>query len=548
MYKNRGRMNISCDVHTDDAIKDAAIYEKSLKTTVCSYMEMYYIDLLDDYYYMILPGGLSDEYRGCYSDAIHSHADKYVADETERIRFIHEMSPKIIRKRLKESDTISYRYFVRTRQGTFMWCKVCITVCERAEGEVGSATISVQNIDDYIREVDRKTIILQNAVKTANDANMAKSKFLSNMSHDIRTPMNSIMGMLEIAKCYSDDKGKIKDCLDKISISSKHLLNLINDILDLSRIESKSVKITEEIVSLQEILSELKTILLPQIAERKHTFIMDTSGLVHPYVFTDRLRLSQIFLNLLSNAVKYTPQGGCISIRAIEDVNDGKRMNRFRFIVEDNGIGMSEEYVSNIFEPFSRSMDSRIVDIQGTGLGMPITKGLVELLGGTIEVQSTLNRGSCITVGLEMDYCHDISNTRLSVEDESYKAEDDYTGGRVLLVDDKEMNREIAAEFLKMMNLTVDEAGNGMEAVEKFRDYGKYDIIFMDIKMPGMDGYEAARRIRDMGGADVPIIAMTANAFAEDVEVSRKAGMSGHLSKPVDIKKLAEVVATYVKR
>lgn len=541
-------MNISCDVHAENAIKDADIYEKSLKSTVRSYMEMYYIDLLDDYYYMILPGGLSDEYRGCYSDAIRSHAGKYVADEADRIRFTHELSLKIIRKRLKESDTISYRYFVRTRQNTYMWCKVCITVCERADDEAVSATISVQNIDEYIREIDRKTVVLQNAVKSANDANMAKSRFLSDMSHDIRTPMNSIMGMLEIARCYSDDKGRMKDCLDKISISSKHLLNLINDILDLSRIESKSVKITEEIVSIQEILSELKTILLPQIAERKHTFIMDTSGLKHPYVFTDRLRLSQIFLNLLSNAVKYTPQGGCISIRALEDVNDGKRMNRFRFIVEDNGIGMSEEYVDNIFEPFSRSMDSRIVDIQGTGLGMPITKGLVELLGGTIEVQSTLNRGSCFTVSLEMDYCHDIGGARLSMEDESDRAEDDYTGGRVLLVDDKDMNREIAAEFLKMMNLTVDEAGNGMEAVEKFRDYGKYDIIFMDIKMPGMDGYEAARRIREMGGTDVPIIAMTANAFAEDVEVSRKAGMSGHLSKPIDIKKLAEVVATYVKR
>jgi CheY-like chemotaxis protein len=305
------------------------------------------------------------------------------------------------------------------------------------------------------------------------------------------------------------------------------------------------------------LLEELECILMPQIISREHTFVTDTSGLVHPDVYGDRLKLHQIFINIASNAVKYTPSKGSIRITAREEAIDDRR-SRYVFVFADNGIGMTEEFISRVFVPFARQIDERtgydkgLTSEQGTGLGMPITKNMTELLGGTIDVWSAPDKGSTFTVTLDMEY---INKEGLKQKKHEKKAvltprksitDYDFTGKRVLLVDDKEMNREVAREILEMMRLEVDEARDGSEAVDMYKENPAYDIILMDIQMPIMDGFEATRRIRNLGGTDVPIIAMTANAFLQDVKASKNAGLSDHISKPVDIYRLASVVGKWV--
>ena len=433
-------------------------------------------------------------------------------------------------------------------------------MCERKNGKPISVTMSIQNIDEYVREKDRQTAILQSAIESANSANAAKTEFLSHMSHDIRTPMNSIIGMVDIAKYYCDDKEKVRDCLEKISISSRHLLNLINDILDISKIESKTVKVNEEVVHIPSMFREIESILIPQIISKEHIFTIDMSELIHPNVHGDKLKLHQVFINIASNAVKYTSSKGHVHITIKEQELGNDKTNRYTFIFEDDGIGMTKDFMEQIFDPFSRHLDERTMYVQGTGLGMPITKNIVDLMGGTIKVESELDKGSRFTVSFEMEYCKRrrnkfddelIEKSETSASDivktiKKSSDEYDFGGKQVLLVDDKEMNREVAREILEMMNLKVDEASDGAEAVKMYKENPVYDIIFMDIQMPVMDGYEATRNIRMTDNGDIPIIAMTANAFSQDVKASKRAGLSDHISKPIDIKKLASVVEKWL--
>ncbi|MCH5347925.1 MAG: response regulator [Oscillospiraceae bacterium] len=388
---------------------------------------------------------------------------------------------------------------------------------------------------------DRKhKIELSKALELAQQANRSKTTFLNNMSHDIRTPMNAIIGFTTLAESHIDEPDVIKDHLEKISRSSKHLLSLINDVLDMSRIESGKVTISEDNESLIEILNSLKSIVQADIDAKQISFSMDTSGITNKYIFCDRLRLNQVLLNILSNAIKYTPQGGTVSMHVAEMPSHAIGKAFYEFRIKDSGIGMAPEFLSIIFEPFTRESTSTVSGIQGTGLGMAITKNIVDLMGGIIDVTSEPGKGSEFIVTIEFILSDDHKETE---EKKEFRIE----GKRILLVEDNELNQEIAVEILKGVGLDIETADNGQIACDTLLEKGAgyYDLILMDVQMPVMDGYEATRTIRafeDKELANIPIIAMTANAFAEDKQNAEAAGMNGHVAKPINVPVLLETI------
>ncbi len=550
-----------------------------------------------------------------------------------------------------------------------------------ATGDIMVMVVS-KDITVQVQKQREQTQALQDALMQAQHANNAKTTFLSNMSHDIRTPMNAIIGFTTLAVTHIDNKGQVQDCLQKVLSSSNHLLSLINDILDMSRIESGKIQIQEQDCNISELTHNLVNIIQPQVKAKKLELFIDTFDVNNEDVITDSLKLSQIFVNLLSNAVKYTPAGGTVSFRIQQQTTFHRGYGDYVFIVKDNGIGMSPEFVEHIFEPFEREASATKSGIQGSGLGMAITKNIVEMMGGTITVQSEKGKGSEFRVELSLklqdveknaaeikelqglralvvdddcDSCESVSRmlgqiglraewtisgreavhraksaynegdsyhtyiidwqmpemsgievTRriraaigdeapiviltaydwTEVEEEAKAAgvtafcakplfmsdlksvllaandlgekkpevtwtQADFSGKRVLLVEDNELNREIAQSILEETGFEVESAPDGTDAVEMMTraPEGYYDAILMDVQMPTMDGYEATRTIRSMSRKDVktiPIIAMTANAMEEDKEAALKNGMNAHIAKPLDIDLFMQVLGKYL--
>ncbi len=544
--------------------------------------------------------------------------------------------------------------------------------------------MGIRNADAEVKEEEERRKVLQDALAAAEHANRAKTTFLNNMSHDIRTPMNAIIGFTALAAAHIDNKKQVADYLRKISVSSEHLLSLINDVLDMSRIESGKVTIEERDTHLPDILHDLRTIIQANVHAKQLDLYIDTVDVVHEDVICDKLRLNQILLNLVSNAVKFTKPGGMLSIRVIEKEDAPNGYADYIFRVKDTGIGMSKEFQKHIFEAFAREQTSTVSGIQGTGLGMAITKNIVDMMGGTITVDSEPGKGTEFTVCLQFriggspvccekipklaglhalvadddfDTCASVTRmlskigmraewttsgkeavlrTQLAIEnDDEFSAyiidwimpdmngietvrriraiigdskpiiiltaydwteieeeareagvtafcskplfmselreallqpieekeaaeasarlpDDTFAGKKILLVEDNELNQEIAATILEEYGFSVDLAGDGTVAVEKVEkaDADRYDIILMDIQMPHMDGYEATHRIRalkDKTKANIPIYAMTANAFEEDRQKAMDAGLNGHIAKPIDIANLMEVLKGALK-
>ena len=546
------------------------------------------------------------------------------------------------------------------------------------------AVIGTRNVDDLIKKERQQEMALQAAFDAAEAANRAKTEFLSNMSHDIRTPMNGIIGMTAIAVAHIDDRERVQDCLKKTTQASKHLLSLINEVLDMSKIESGKVDLVEEEFNLSDLVENLLTMTSAQIKEHHHELAVNISGVTHEAVVGDSLRIQKVFTNLMGNAVKYTPDGGKIRLTISEKPSMQSKVGCFEVVFEDNGIGMSEEFLEQVFVPFTRSNDERVNKVQGTGLGMAISRNIVRMMGGDIKVESKLGVGSRFTVTMYLklqDTAQDrydkfldlhvlvadddemslesccgmlndlgmkaegvsrgaetvekvvgrhrenrdyfaciidwkmpdmdgIATTRAirqavgrdvpiiiisaydwsDIEQEARSAganafiskplfrsrlvktfrslvggeepaeeekpfvaleEMDLTGGRVLLVEDNELNAEIAMEILKMTGLTVERVEDGIEAVDTLAECedGRYDMIFMDIQMPRMNGYDATRAIRAMDRnycRQVPIVAMTANAFAEDVHAAKTAGMNEHIAKPLDLNALSRILKKWI--
>lgn len=481
--------------------------------------------------------------------------------------FVHEEDKEMLRKasaieklkeELAEKDLyhVNYRTLKSDKYKYYQMKAVRAGTWNNHYGIV----LGFHSVDEEIRKEMEKKNLLEDALLQANKANKAKSEFLSNMSHDIRTPMNAIIGFTTLAISHINCKEQVAEYLDKIMISGNHLLNLINDVLDMSRIESGKVHLEEKPCSLQEVLQGLCNILQPDVNAKKQALHVDTTGLKNEEIYCDKLRLNQVLLNLAGNAVKYTAEGGSISIRVVQKKGAPTGYANYEFRIRDTGIGMSEEFVAHVFDPFEREENSTLSGIQGTGLGMAITKNIVDMMNGTISVRSKQGVGTEFTVSFTFRL-----QPRQKNQAESEKGlcaaghEDETSGGnsgqemeklstgRILLVEDVELNQEIAVTILEDAGFLTEVAENGQIAVNMVQksEPGYYQLVLMDVQMPVMNGYEATKAIRRLDNkelASIPILAMSANAFEEDKQEALKCGMNGHIAKPIDVQTLFDTL------
>ena len=442
------------------------------------------------------------------------------------------------------AKTYDVTYRLMTRKQGYRYFRSCGRLARREDGSPIEYQGMFMDIDDTVKK----------AAEDANRANIAKTNFLFNMSHDIRTPMNAIMGYTRMAKKSINNPETVSMYLDKTDISSKQLLGLINQVLEMSRIESGKVVLSEEKTDIIERAHAMKTIAETEAECKGLKFSMNIGDIKHKYVLTDASRMNQIMTNILGNATKYTPEGGSVTYTVEEIDSNRPGYAVYRFTVADTGIGMSEEYLGHVFEEFTRENSSTVSSIQGSGLGMSIVKKLVDLMGGNIDVKSKKNEGTTITVTVPMLIDPDAEGSEAAEEEIEYR-DVTFTHKRLLLVEDNEMNREIARDILEDAGFIVETAEDGDIAVEMVKataergDSEYYDAVLMDIQMPRMNGYEATKAIRalpDPQNTHMPIIAVSANAFEEDRRKSFEAGMDDHVSKPIDIQKLKETLAKYL--
>ena len=406
---------------------------------------------------------------------------------------------------------------------------------------------AMKEMEESNKKLKKAKDITTEALQTAENANKAKTDFLSNMSHDIRTPMNAIIGMTSLIRHDAGNKAKEIEYADKIDISSQHLLGIINDVLDMSKIEAGKTVFKYSDFSILDFIQELDTIFHSQIYEKRQTLTIIKENIRHEWVNGDQVHLMQIFSNLLSNAVKYTQEGGKIQFLVEEYETKSRAYARYRFLVSDNGMGMSADFKETIFDPFTRAESSVTNKIQGTGLGMAITRNLVEAMGGTIDLESELGQGSCFEVLIDLRIAEDRSVSSIVQEEKNEQNDNIFQGMRFLCAEDNELNAEILTELLKIEGAECTICENGEEILKTFEKSapGDYDMILMDVQMPLMNGYEATKAIRRSShelAKKIPIIAMTANAFSEDIQHSLAAGMNAHVSKPVEMRVLEKTI------
>lgn len=447
-------------------------------------------------------------------------------------------------------------WYMRQSNGEYRWERIQIIPDEDNPCEI---MIFSKDIHEVKQREEKQRELLFEALASAEQANAAKRDFLSHMSHDMRTPMNAIVGLTTIAQAKLGDNEKVADALSKISSSSQHLLRLINEVLDMSRIESGKITLEEEEFNISELLESVMASIRTQAKEKRQMLIVNTQELSTGWMLGDRFRLEQVLLNLLSNAVKYTGHDGFIILSLCDEPSTHENMTNLTICVEDSGVGMSEEFVQRLFDPFEREIRPETAGEQGTGLGLPIVKKIVERMHGTIRVDSALGMGTCFAVTVPMKLVKGAVaesvvevQTPIEPQNEEGIAEGKYQGYRFLLVDDNELNREIGQEILQMFGAKVDLACDGQEAIEVLiqSPEGYYDAVFMDVQMPVKNGYDATRELRAVVREDLrelPIFAMTANAFADDVQDALDAGMNAHIAKPLDLTALNHVIDRYVK-
>ena len=476
-----------------------------------------------------------------YTESMLSYANTYVT-EKYREDFINFLSPEAIRQKLEKEKASTYLYMIN-RNGQEIYEMVRLAAMNREEVCMGFS-----DVDEDTRRALQQTKTLSDALKSAEGANRAKTAFLSNMSHEIRTPMNAIIGLYRLALNEPDLPDTIRDYFEKIGTSAEHLLNVINEILDMSRIESGKMILRQESFSMTKLLEQINVMIGSQCENKNLEWEWHLSDSVKEFYIGDDMKLKEVLINILSNAVKFTPNGGKV-LFTIDIIRhyDGKSV--FVFTVKDTGIGMSSDYLPKLFDPFSLEDFSTKTKYGSTGLGMSITKNIVDMMNGDIKVESEKNVGTTFVVTLTLDDCTEYEqNDESSVKNATVA---DLRGRHILIAEDVEINAEIIKMILDVRGVETVIAGNGKIAVEKFASSapGYYDAILMDIRMPEMDGLEATRAIREMDREDadtVPIIALTANAFYEDVQRSLQSGLNAHLSKPVEPESLFETLENLI--
>lgn len=679
------RVNILCrDITKEKEQEESVRKERSERNQVINSMgslffTVYYLDLSSDSYRIVKGVRDTDELLRTVdhcTEGFLAYAKHFVHPD-HRAEFLEKMNCAYMREHLSQEHPFYAVEYRRIREvGDSIvedgWLRATAVLAELKDGEPDKVLYVTQVVTESKEKEEREQSLLKEACDAAVHANAAKSEFLSRMSHDIRTPMNAIIGMTAIAGTHLDERERVSDCLGKITTASRHLLSLINEVLDMSKIESGKITLTEEEFNLSELIQSVLTMVRPVVEKKQHHLEVHVSGIEHEDVVGDVMRLQQVFMNIMSNSVKYTPPGGMLELEISEKPSKIHGYGCYEFIFTDNGIGMSQEYLSQIFEPFSRAEDNRVSKIEGTGLGMTIARNIVQMMNGSIGIESKEGEGSRFTVTiylkqqntmrLDQEHFADLpvlvvddnqcdceaacailddigmksewvlsgreavsrvaearetdnaffavlvdwrmpdmdgvqtareirkivgpdvtiivlsaydwgdiehearqagvdgfiskpmfksrlvyllkeiqgGSERIAAEDREKEKTYDFSGRRVLLVEDNELNMEIAEEFIRHTGVLVERATDGRMAVDMFREReeGYYDLIFMDIQMPYMNGYEATRAIRALERRDaaaVPIIAMTADAFTEDIIASRSAGMNEHISKPLSM-------------
>lgn len=532
----------------EDALAEATLNSEIIGSISKIYWLIYRIDLVEGIYEEISAAQETHKLtgkRGYISDILEEMCNKIVSDEHRpMMREFWDVST--LPQRLKETDSIAIEY--QTRSGP--WNRARIIAKKRdIDGNVLNVLYVVRRIDrEKQKEIEYKQQLMA-AAEDARRANMAKTDFLRRMSHDIRTPINGIQGMISIAEHFPDDIAKQKECRDKVKEASGFLLDLVNNILDMNKLESGAIVLEHVPFNLRDVLQETNDIAEMNAELRGLQVSIDHTRIRQEHLIGSPLHLKQILQNIEGNAVKYNREGGSISLTASEiDCADG--MATYQFICTDTGRGMSRAFLEHAFEPFAQEDTSARTAYMGTGLGLPIAKQLAEMMGGKIEVESEQNVGTTFTITIPFEI--DIHHTADSMDEQEIQ-EADVSGVRVLLAEDNELNMEIARFILENAGMEVTTVFNGKEAVDTFSasEENQFGLILMDVMMPVMDGLTAARTIRAMKRMDarkVPIFAMTANAFADDIEESRKAGMNEHLSKPLDEDRMMRVIRQYMAR
>ena len=513
------------------------------------YHSVFYVDLVEETFQTFV-------IREDVADRL-NHSDEYGAlfgiyyehliHEEDKERFKQEMCLTAIKKRVQEGETIYDLEYRRDYSGYYGWMRIHIILAESRNGAPIKIILASHNVEKEKEQEAQSQQALFAAYEAARNANEAKSHFMAQMSHDIRTPMNAIIGMTAIAMGQADNEERVKDCLQKISLSSSHLLHLINEVLDMSKIERGQITLTEAPFSLKGLFHEIGSIVYNESMEKGQALRFLTDDIIHDNLLGDAGKIRQVLINLINNAIKYTPCGGTITVTSKEMTSGIPGVGCFVFTVEDNGIGISEEFLDHIFVPFAREENCHVRKVQGTGLGMSISHGIVTAMQGSIRVESKQGAGSRFIVTLTIRTLEEEGGEaavlRALSGNTGRKLETCLQGLRLLLVEDNELNMEIAETLLRDAGFIVDRAENGYEALKLFNDSepGTYDAILMDLQMPVMDGYTAASEIRSSSHPEaktVPIIALTANAFAEDISKVMAAGMNDHVTKPIDFDRL----------
>lgn len=478
-------------------------------------------------------------------ESMECYIQKLVYEE-DREKLSQAVSLERLKQELAEKSLFSVSYRTN-RNGEVKYYEMKV-VRAGIWSESHGIVLGLRSVDEETRNEMEKKRMLEDALLQANRANQAKSVFLSNMSHDIRTPMNAIMGFTTLALAHMDDRQQVEGYLQKIMTSGNHMLGLINDVLDMSQIESGRTKLEETACTLTDILQELNSMVQMDIKRKRLELRLEASGIRNQRIYCDKLRLKRVLLNVIGNAVKYTNEGGSILLQVTEKAGAPEGCAGYEFVVRDTGIGMSPEFLSHFFEPFEREKNTTLSGIQGTGLGMAITKNIVDMMNGSIEVSSEKGVGTEVKLFFvfRLNFEDEKEHTAAVAEEEENDISRVFKG-RILLVEDNELNQEIAATLLEDAGFSVEIASNGKIAVDMLSasEPGYYMLVIMDVQMPVMNGYEAAEKIRKLENkelASIPILAMTANAFEEDRRKALKSGMNAHIAKPIDLEKLFEIL------